>query len=57
METDKEIRTEASIYALGTAYTTDELVREYNEYRAIIREHGMEPLDFQRWAEAAGYGD
>lgn len=52
--TGNELRSEAAIYAEGTAYTTDDLVREYTIYADECEQ--ADCLDFQRWAEQEGYG-
>ena len=44
-------RTELAIYAEGTAFTTDSLVRTYGGYVQVEEEHGREPDDEGRWAE------
>ena len=43
-----ELRSEAAIYAEGTSYTTDDLVREYKSYVAAA---GEDADDCQRFFE------
>lgn len=49
--TGSELRRDASIYAEGTPFKTDELIREYNSYCTFLEDRGTEPLDFERWME------
>lgn len=49
--TGHELRSEATIYSEGTTYTTDDLVRAYNDYVAECQEAGQEADDCQRFFE------
>lgn len=55
--TGDELSTEAAIYAEGTNYHGRDLARWYNEYADSSDQKGEEVDDFQRWAEANGYGN
>jgi len=47
MTTDKEIRTEAAIWAEGTRFTADDIVRAYRAYLAECEEKGADADDIQ----------
>lgn len=49
--TGPELRSEAAIYADGTGYSTDDLVKAYREYVTDCHEMGSEPDDCQRYFE------
>lgn len=46
-----ELRSEAAIYAAGTCYSTDDLVRAYQEYLAECEADEQESDDCQRYFE------
>lgn len=46
---ESELRSEAAIYAEGTGYSTDHLVRAYREYVTDCHEMGSDPDDCQRF--------
>lgn len=56
MNATQNLRTEASLYAEGTGYTTDELVAAYEAYASECEANGEEPTTCERWF-AANYGD
>lgn len=48
-----ELKTEAAIYAEGTAYSGEYLSYAYTSYAADVEAAGETPDDFQRWIESA----
>lgn len=46
-----DIRTEAAVWAEGTKYSTDDIVRAYRAYRAECEERGVDADDIQTFCQ------